>query len=342
MYTSFTGKATLVLAQKGNKNTSTLHKLLYKSFRKPDGSYSRKPVESIDYKIVIVDEVSMVPNSLMMELSKHNAYFLFLGDPGQLPPIRKDEDNHLLDNPHIFLDEVMRQEDGSEIIDIATKVRRLEPLELFKGKDVQILDKSDLTQGMYNWADQIIVATNNTRKQVNAEIRAMHGRGDKPENGDKVICCHNYWDQVSDTDQALVNGTIGYLENPFLSFRRITPKYLADRIGFPSFRILESHFKSDDGSDFGRLTMDNSLILEGQKTLTWEQEFALTKDKLMKKIIPLEFEYGYAITCHRSQGSEWGKVLIIEEGFPFNRDEHAKWLYTAITRASEKVVIIRK
>ena len=57
--------------------------------------------------------------------------------------------------------------------------------------------------------------------------------------------------------------------------------------------------------------------------------------------LPYEFLYGYAITGHKSQGSQWGKVLVIEENFPFDRTEHAKWLYTCITRASSKAVLVR-
>ena len=58
--------------------------------------------------------------------------------------------------------------------------------------------------------------------------------------------------------------------------------------------------------------------------------------------MPREFEYGYAITCHKAQGSEWDKVLVIEENFPWNKEEHIRWLYTAATRSSEKLVIVQQ
>ena len=82
VYTSFTGKATQVLQKKGNKNVSTLHKLLYESFPRADGTFFRKPVDYIPYKVVIVDECSMVPKELLQLLFKHNIYILCLGDPG--------------------------------------------------------------------------------------------------------------------------------------------------------------------------------------------------------------------------------------------------------------------
>ena len=52
--------------------------------------------------------------------------------------------------------------------------------------------------------------------------------------------------------------------------------------------------------------------------------------------------YGYAITCHKAQGSEWNKILVVEENYPFDKVEHARWLYTAVTRASEKLVLVRQ
>ena len=78
IYTSFTGKATQVLQKKGNKNVSTLHKLLFESIPKADGTFYRKPVEFIPYKIVIVDECSMVPKELLQRLIKYPVYVICL------------------------------------------------------------------------------------------------------------------------------------------------------------------------------------------------------------------------------------------------------------------------
>ena len=81
-YAAFTGKAAQVLLKKGNKNVSTLHRLLFKSFPKPDGTFYRRKVSSIPYKIVIVDEVSMAPKSLMQILfSFKNSIASFIGIP---------------------------------------------------------------------------------------------------------------------------------------------------------------------------------------------------------------------------------------------------------------------
>ena len=108
-YATFTGKAAQVLAKKGNKNAMTLHKLLYNSIPRKGGGFMRIPKDRLDYTIVVVDEISMAPKSIINMLFRHNVYVICLGDPFQLPPVEKEEDNHLLDSPHIFLDEIMRQ-----------------------------------------------------------------------------------------------------------------------------------------------------------------------------------------------------------------------------------------
>ena len=84
------------------------------------------------------------------------------------------------------------------------------------------------------------------------------------------------------------------------------------------------------------------MISTGETTLDWKTSFKLSKNPKTRHLVPLEFTYGYAITCHKSQGSEWDKVLVVEEKFPFDKEEHARWLYTAATRASEKLVIRMK
>ena len=76
-------------------------------------------------------------------------------------------------------------------------------------------------------------------------------------------------------------------------------------------------------------------------TLNPKQTYMLNRQKDLLDA-PYEFAYAYAITCHKAQGSEWNKVLVFEEWFPNVAEEHKRWLYTAATRASEKLVIIKK
>lgn len=341
IYTSFTGKATQVLQKKGNKNVSTLHKLLFESIPKPDGTFFRKPVEFIPYKIVIVDECSMVPKELLQRLIKYNVHIICLGDPGQLPPINKNEDNHLLDHPHIFLDEIMRQEAESEIINLTMDIRAGKPLTRYQGKEVQVLNKDELTTGMLLWADQIICAKNETRIALNNQMRDLLGRSGGPQDGDKVICLKNNWDIYSVNDNPLVNGTIGYLKDSFSTYINLPRQITSD--GQPKkLDILTANFISDTEEDYGILNMDKQLITTGIPGLDWKTSYKMGRNWRFQDKIPDQFTYGYAITCHKSQGSEWDNVLVIEESFPFEKEEHKQWLYTAATRAAKKLVIIKK
>lgn len=341
IYTSFTGKATQVLQRKGNKNVSTLHKLLFESIPKPDGTFFRKPVEFIPYKIVIVDECSMVPKELLQRLIKYNVHIICLGDPGQLPPINKNEDNHLLDHPHIFLDEIMRQEAESEIINLTMDIRAGKPLTRYQGKEVQVLNKDELTTGMLLWADQIICAKNETRIALNNQMRDLLGRSGGPQDGDKVICLKNNWDIYSVNDNPLVNGTIGYLKDSFNTYINLPRQITSD--GQPKkLDILTANFISDTEEDYGILNMDKQLITTGVPGLDWKTSYKMGRNWRFQDKIPDQFTYGYAITGWKAQGSEWDNVLVIEEGFPYDKEEHKQFLYTSATRAAKKLVIIKK
>jgi hypothetical protein len=94
-----------------------------------------------------------------------------------------------------------------------------------------------------------------------------------------------------------------------------------------------------DGEIFNDLIIDQKAMLIGDKTLTPAQEYTVHKKGVDP--LPVEFNYGYAITTHKAQGSQWNNVLVFEEGFPYNKVEHARWLYTAVTRAASKLILVR-
>ena len=337
-YAAFTGKAAQVLLKKGNPNVRTLHKLLYKHIPKRDGGFIKVPYPSIDFKIVIVDEVSMAPASLMSLLFSHNVHVICLGDPFQLPPIDKTEDNHLLEHPHIFLDEIMRQEAESEIIRLSMAIRNFELFPNQIGKEVQVLRRGELNTGMLTWADQILVGTNKTRIDMNNQMRQLMGRGPQPEDGDKIICLRNYWDIFSEEEEnPLVNGTIGYLKDSYEDFR-ILPRNLYPK---QKVEMIRGHFISDSDDTYLDLNMDKHMILTGESFADRRTIARIASNKKFQDAVPMQFTYGYAITCHKAQGSEWDKVLVIEEKFPFDKVEHARWLYTACTRAASRLVLVR-
>ena len=111
--------------------------------------------------------------------------------------------------------------------------------------------------------------------------------------------------------------------------------------------LMLTSMKIDDEDSFGNLPIDYKALTTGTPALNGRQSYLLAKwnknPKNIRKYIdpPYDFAYAYAITCHKAQGSEWEKVMVVEENFPF-KEEHARWLYTAITRASQKVVLITK
>jgi exodeoxyribonuclease-5 len=342
-YTAFTGKACQVLASMGNKNTSTLHRLLYKYVPLASGGYKRTPVEFLDYKVIVVDECSMVPQEFITALLAHGIYVIFLGDPAQLPPIEKDRGNNLLEHPHIFLTEIMRQAKDNDIIDLSMKVREGKSIEVQDKTNAKVFRKKDLNTGMLLWADIILCATNKTRVAINNQIRELKGFGDKPEEGDKIICLQNNWEKCSIDENnygdPLVNGCVGFLHNPYFSFTPI-PKWCNSSIG--TIPTIVGQFVSEIGQDYGVLTMDKNQYDKGEETLDWKTRYKLGKSGKYKFLIPEQFTYGYAITCHKAQGSQWNKVLIIEENFPFDTEEHTRWVYTGLTRSSDKVVFIKK
>lgn len=340
-YCAFTGKAATVLQSKGCQNAITAHKLLYRAKPMPNGTYKFYPrmKGEVEYRVIVVDEVSMLPRPMWEQLMMHDVYVLATGDPGQLPPINPEDDNHVLDNPHVFLDEIMRQAQDSEIIRLSMHIREGNPISAFScaGEQVQIFDKSQAVSGMYDWADQILCATNAKRTEINNFVRQQKGFGAEPEVGDKIISLRNHWDFASSSGEwALTNGSIGTIE--YMTERPIwVPKYIYDK----PIPYLFTDVSLDDGDKFNSIPIDYNSLKKGEMTLNPKQMYLLNKQKNLLDA-PYEFAYAYAITVHKSQGSEWNRVLLFEEWFPNGIEEHKKWLYTGITRAGSKLVVIKK
>lgn len=342
-YVAFTGKAAAVLQSKGCPNATTAHQLLYKARITPNGTYKffPRPREELEhYRVIVVDEVSMLPKPMWELLIKHGIYVLATGDPGQLPPIAEEDDNHVLEYPHVFLDEIMRQAQDSEIIRLSMWIRDDKPLSSYKptGEQVQIYNKWEATSGMYMWADQVICATNDRRNEINRTIRAEKGYDpNRPCLGDKIIGLHNHWDFMSCSHTwALTNGTIGTLEDYYVEDVRLP--YYIERKPIP---YMYAQMKLEDEDTFAGIPIDYNQLLTGEQSLTGRQIYQMKKnDKCPEP--PFDFAYAYGITCWKAQGSEYDKVLGFEERHPFDKETHKKYLYTLTTRAKEKLVLIRK
>lgn len=335
-YITFTGKASEVLREKGCPNAMTAHKLLYYSKQMPNGKFFYRPRPSLekDYKVIVVDEVSMLPKDMWDLLLTHGIYVIACGDPFQIPPIDKNQDNGILNNPHIFLDEVMRQAKESDIICLSMDIREGKKINPFKGNDTQVFNKKDLCDGMYFWADQILVSTNKSRHDINSYIRDDLGRGFEPEINDKVICLRNCWDTLSEKQcDPLINGSIGTISA--MHMESIDYIIMGQKVTAPV--LVTDLITSND--EYKNLHIDYTALTTGEKFFNPRQEYIIRKNKQNPEL-PIEFNFGYAITGHRAQGSQWNKVLVLEESFPFDKIEHARWLYTTVTRAAEKLTLI--
>lgn len=323
----------------------TAHKLLYYSKQKPDGQFEFKPrptLDNPDLRVIVVDEISMLAKDIWELLLSHRIYVLALGDPFQLPPIIAETDNHVLDHPHVFLDEIMRQALDSEIVRFSMWIREGKSLASYpvENKEVMIVPRGGRTDAMLEWADQILCATNRERHALNTRMRQLKGFGPTPELGDKIINLSNHWNFCSSNIMnpiPLTNGSIGIITD-LQSSKIIIPSYIYEKKEIP---ILYTSMIDEDGEEYLDIPADYNFFINNEKTLTGRQEFLLRKKKDLPEP-PYDVTYGYSITVHRAQGSEWNKVLIQEEYFPSDSNTHARWLYSAITRAAKKCVIVRK
>jgi exodeoxyribonuclease-5 len=265
----------------------------------------------------------MIPVDMWELLLSHNVHVIALGDPGQLPPI--DGESELLAHPHVFLDEVVRQAQDSEIIRLSMDIRNGVSLKPYKGNEVIIISKSQLNDFYFSGADQIIAAKNITRNDINWHCRKIKFGNDVPNypiEGEKAICLKNYWSVLSDSEDPLINGMIGELSG--INFRHDVVNY-GD--------MMNGNFKIGDKNKFRQLFMDYKLFAESKQTINsdnWMEFRGMAK--------PMLFDYAYCITCHKSQGSEFDKVLVFNEYM--KSTDHKRWLYTAATRAKKKLIIV--
>ena len=365
-YVAYTGKAANVLKNKGCPNATTTHKLLYYAQQTPSGNYIFKPKKVLEeqYELIVVDEVSMLPQELWYQLLAHHIYVLAMGDPGQLPPPR-DETNTVLDNPHIFLDEIMRQAQDSAIIRLSMHIR--------EGKDFRefptVSGEVRIIPHKYQFEDenitllqasQILCGLNAQRYDLNRKVRTMLGYGPIPTETDRIIGLKNHWDEVSDEGNALTNGAIGTI----IPKEHVIQEYPATE-RFKDFKptdILMADFITEDGDTFHDLPLDYKCLTTNEPSLTGAQEFILggyNKGQLQNKnsrysryinykrpqdpkIIPYNFNYGYAITTWKAQGSEYPYVLGYDCAWlrKKDKDEYIKYLYTLVTRAQQAVILV--
>lgn len=359
IFCAFTGKAAHVLQTKGCPNAQTIHSLIYitrdrsRSYleslnrslesqieRLRNAGFNDKMIEqdksiirlrqdiqketdkseqpifkrnpesaAQEAALIVVDECSMVDNQMGEDLMSYGTKILVLGDPAQLPPVGGEGFFTKDVNPDVMLTEIHRQAQESPIIRMATLTRQWKPLQLGDwGDDCHVYEKGTKLppEQMMSYA-QIITGKNRTRQLTNQRLRQLHGREDKyPIVGDRLVCLRN------NSEHGLLNGMM--------------------------FDVTEMNGVYDAKVSMSVRQEDTDTSLE---VVAHEHHFLGTEKDLQwyEKKEAEEFAYGYALTCHKSQGSQWKNIAVFNESHVF-RNERWRWLYTAITRASDSVHVV--
>ena len=341
-----TGKAATVLIRSGLR-ASTLHKLIYQSIAEETEievngkkvtveKLSFKRRESIDdnIKLIVLDEASMVSDEVLLDLAQYGVKILACGDNAQLPPV--EGGNAFMLQPDFTLKTIVRQNRDNPIIMLSEKARKGEYIRFGRyGNSVAVISKrnfiSERRKNALLKADQLICGTNKTRAFINHEVRLLRGCQGLPADGEKLICVQNNWETYIDDNFTfnLVNGIIGTVRGPF---------YDADRsIGYIQFKpdFLDEYCPE-------ALPLDLGIFIDGEYRYRRDDYFEKFDEngEVTGAFTLNRFEYGYCISCHKSQGSEFNNVVVFDESYCFKEDRN-RWLYTAITRAKKNLIIVR-
>lgn len=327
---AFTGKASQKLIESGFLNAQTLHKIIYNTVKTPKGFIHKKKSknEFKGIKLILIDEVSMVSNNLLSDIADLGIHVIMLGDPGQLPPVGAD--NGMLSKPHIFLDEIMRQEEGNSILKLASDIREGKKIKPFCDEFVKIIPREELDIESLLTASQVICGRNATRRYLNTSIRKEKGLLEgMPVKGDKIIVTNNNWDILNESSMPLINGLMGTCFHTTGIFKQDERN---GRAMGKTIKLARMTLTPDFGGGDYTFKYDALPLLKG------ENEYSYIINQFAKGENRVNYiDYGYAITCHKSQGSEYDTVVGIEE--VLNVSQHRKWLYTLVTRAKEKLIL---
>lgn len=344
-FVSYTGKASFVMkskledSKKRNDFIGTIHSLIYAPKYGFDDNGKRvvtgwKRSKEITHDLIIVDEASMVNKEIWDDLTYYQIPIIAVGDHGQLPPIGGKF--NLMENPQLKLTEVLRQSKNNPIIKLSESVRKTGFIRPgMYSKNVVKMDWNNpvcqqFIKNLQVDEDTIILCGfNKTRTSLNKLIRdKLAFTKNHPYPGERVICLKN------NHDNKIMNGQLGTL------MWLTVP-------GTKNSTIYEMTIKLDNDKAaycnlvhndcFGKETYDNMYQLYDKDER--KKYYGLMKETGFKSIDA--FDFGYAISVHRSQGSEWDKVVLFEQRTSHWDDEYYKrWLYTAVTRARKKLVII--
>jgi exodeoxyribonuclease-5 len=371
-FAAFTMKAALVMRANGLRTASTIHKLIYtpvtpspfaaeearaefEELREqcPDDMppavwkarvrqleqaaadagrvrFIINPFSDVrDARLVVIDECSMVGQELADDLLAFGKPVLNVGDPGQLPPIRGGERAPFLTSrPDAMLTEIHRQAAESPIIALATKARLGLPIGYGDfGNGVRKVRKGTLDVSAYLDADQVLCGLHQTRRRVNNAMKRAAGYPEPLPTGDgeKIIALKN-------------QHRLGIFNGQFLRLDEVEYRRSGGGRGWraPDGELsISAAVFSDDGEALGEQEIYAGHFLDHvayDKDRGW-------RDQWDKRGL-VEADWGWVVTVHKSQGSGWPHVVVIDDGWGRDPQQRKQWLYTAITRAADKLTII--
>jgi len=347
-FCTFTGKASSVLASKLYANQSilyndyvgTIHRMIYKPQTRYDKNLKCHVIVgwtllesgSLPYDLIIIDEASMVSKDIWTDLKSFGVSIIAVGDHGQLGPVGDDSFN-LMKKPEHTLTEIRRQAKDSEIIKLSIIARQQGtiPLKIFS-RDPPVLKvpwKSGICQNIWKKLQfdedtMALCGLNMTRNYINRMIRKdLDYNMVAPYAGERVVCLKN------NRDLGIMNGQTG------------TVVYLMPEKYKNTFRLT---FQLDGSSDYTEAFVDGTTFDQVTYTMFGDMERVKKLNKYSGKndLHGVNyFDYGYCISVHKSQGSEWKRIVLFEQRNRYQNDEqYARWLYTGITRAKERLLII--
>ncbi|MEI6327035.1 MAG: AAA family ATPase [Candidatus Roizmanbacteria bacterium] len=326
-FVSYTGKAARVLKNKlrdqdaiqPGDTVGTIHSLIYTPLMDDKENiigWDKK--ETIDRTLLIVDEGSMVDERIWTHLLSYRVPILVVGDHGQLPPIQGSFS--LMSDPHIRLDHIHRQAAENPIIELSIQAREHGVIRMGTYSDTVIKydmassDSQDSMQELlakYDNQTLVLCGFNATRSKLNKHIRGLLGfESSEPVRGDRVICLRN------NNKVKIANGMLGTIRSiePMSEDWYVATIAMDDMDKVYSGRIAREQFGATAALNF---TSNRAATATGDL-----------------------FDFGYATTVHKAQGSQAKRVILFEE-----RSKHMddlmwrRWLYTGITRAEDELYV---
>lgn len=329
-FASYTGKAARILTQTitdqkilfPQDTIGTIHSLIYSPVLNEKQEIAGwKQKDKLDRNLLIIDEGSMVDSEIWRHLLSYRIPILVVGDHGQLPPIRGSF--NLMQKPEIILNTIHRQAETNPIIHLSMELRKTGYIPAGRYSDTVIkfskndIDAPEFMQDLLNSIDKdslVLCGYNTTRQRLNLHIRQQKGfEIPEPFSGDRVICLRN------NHKVGIVNGQLGTIQ---------TIEKLDD-----DMYQTEIELDGEEKSYHGRIAAAQFAQATGLN---------FSEKRVQTAHLDL-FDFGYALTVHKAQGSQAKRVILFEERFKqMSDDEWKSWLYTAITRAEEELYIFEK